>query len=196
MSQQIQFPFVSTFPPNQFSNLFNFPQPQVQPPAPLFGQTSQSVFTSINNNDTSNDGAYILYKTTDKGKINVGYFKNVNDIISHFSDTKYDLIHDPIKWFEVDKININNKNIESFVLIHNGFVSKQDNKTHNFNTQLPPHYINLMARIEYKCMMREIDEAKKKIDNKLNNNFITINCDKLIEIQEISNKFQQFEKSL
>lgn len=167
----------------------------------MLGQTNTLVQPnnfSFQNQQTSSeitDDLYILYKTTDKGRINVGYFKDGKEVIKHFSNNQYSINTESIKWFEIDKFTLSTKNMETFILAHNGYLSKMDNKFYNYPIQQPDYYTNLMIKTEYKRVFLEINEVNNKINKKLQNSYL-ITGTKCNEYQEILNKLEIFEKNL
>lgn len=165
--------------PNQNSNNFNNFNFQSNPPKPV-----EPVVEEV----------YILYKTTDKGKINVGYFKDVKDIFNHFNNHTYNLDDENIKWFEVDKINLLSKNIDNFILTNSGYFSVAENKVYSYSTIPQNSYVNLMTKIENRKIIKEIKESIEKIEKKINNAFLYTNANNTNQLKELSYKLVQFEK--
>lgn len=155
------------------SNIFSFQQP-------------------VKTNDS--EIIYVLFKVINLDRIYIGYFKDGKDVINHFCNTFYDLNTENIKWFEVDKIN-QNKIVETYILTHQGYVSKSDNRLYNFNITQPTNYVNFMLKLELKKISKDLIETIDKINNKINTSY-ALSSTKVSDYQNILNNLMNLEKIL
>ncbi len=154
-------------------------------------QTTGTNFSQSTINDAI---MYVLYKITDNGRINIGYYKNGEEVVAQLN-TIYNTQFDHVNWFEVDKVNFQSKMIETFVMTTHGYVSKNDNKLYNFNTVPPQNYINLVAKIECRRLIKEINLLSTKMEKKINMSYMNVSP-KINELLELYNKLLQIEKEI